>query len=141
MRTLTAELVPLLPEVLDWLAARGVAPAGPPLWRYDVVDMAGEMVVEVGVAVAEPVTGDDRVVAGVLPAGKYATVVHVGHPDGLLRATGELLAWGEREGLTWDRRPAGNGESWGCRLEEYLSDPAEVPDMDKWETRLAFRLG
>jgi hypothetical protein len=38
--------------------------------------------------------------------------------------------------LEWDA----NGDTWGCRLEEYLSDPAEVPDMADWQTRLAFRL-
>jgi len=32
------------------------------------------------------------------------------------------------------------GERWGCRLETYLTDPSEEPDMNKWETQLAFRL-
>jgi hypothetical protein len=27
-----------------------------------------------------------------------------------------------------------------CRLEIYLTDPGKQPDMDKWETQLAFRL-
>jgi hypothetical protein len=31
-------------------------------------------------------------------------------------------------------------ERWGSRLEFYLTDPAEEPDMSKWETQLAFRL-
>jgi hypothetical protein len=55
-------------------------------------------------------------------------------------ATGDLLAWAERQGLTWDTTPTPDGERWGCRLEEYLSDPDEEPDMTKWETVLAFRL-
>ena len=30
---------PLNGEVFQWLAARGVAPAGAPFWKYNVIDM------------------------------------------------------------------------------------------------------
>jgi len=86
--------------------------------------------------VASTVEGDEQIQAGVLPAGDYATVVHTGHPDTLITATRDLLNWAEKEGLDWDA----DGRTWGCRLEEYLSDPAEVSDMNQWQTRLAFRL-
>ncbi len=36
--------------------------------------------------------------------------------------------------------PASGGERWGSRLEIYLTDPNEEPDMSKWQTQLAFRL-
>jgi effector-binding domain-containing protein len=72
----------------------------------------------------------------VLPAGRYATVLHTGHPETLESATRELLEWAAERDLEWDA----NGNRWGCRLEEYLSDPAKVPDMNQWQTRLAFRL-
>lgn len=136
MRELGSMLPPLMPEVLAWSLDHGRPPAGPPFWKYDVIDMDGELEIEVGVPVAEPVQADGRIVAGVLPAGKYATTIYVGHPSGLYEATSDLLAWAEREGLAWDV----DGQRWGCRLEEYLSDPAEVPDMNDWQTRLAFRL-
>jgi effector-binding domain-containing protein len=80
------------------------------------------------------------VVTGVLPAGRYAEVLHVGHPDGLAEATRALLDWADGEGLTFDVTADGDGERWGCRLENYLTDPAEEPDMTKWHTQLAFRL-
>jgi len=51
-------------------------------------------------------------------------------------ATRNLLDWATERDVKWDA----DGNKWGCRLEEYLSDPAEVPDMNKWQTRLAFRL-
>ncbi len=35
---------------------------------------------------------------------------------------------------------ADDGEHRACRLEEYLTDPAQQPDMSKWQSRLAFRL-
>jgi hypothetical protein len=36
--------------------------------------------------------------------------------------------------------PGESGERWGCRLESYLTDPRQEPDMSKWVTQLAFRL-
>ena len=127
-------------EVFGWLGDRGLKPAGPPFLKYNVIDMARELEMENGVPVAAPVNGDDLVVAGVLPAGRYATVTHTGHPSELVKVTGALLDWGAEQGLTWDMSPSENGDRWGARLEFYLTDPAEEPDMSKWQTKLAFRL-
>jgi hypothetical protein len=57
-----------------------------------------------------------------------------------MAATGALLEWAKAHGLTWDVKETEEGEKWGCRVEFYLTDPAEQPDMDKWQTQLAFRL-
>jgi effector-binding domain-containing protein len=130
----------LLPEVFGWLGQRGSTPAGAPFWKYNLIDMERQLEVEVGVPVGGPMTGDDRVLAGVLPAGKYATLRHVGHPAGLLDATKALLDWAAQQGLSWDVTETAAGERWGGRLEIYETDPAQEPDMDKWETKLAFRL-
>ena len=134
MEELGPVVPPLTARVFNWLAAQGVAPAGPPFWRYVVIDMENKLEIETGVSVARPVEGDAEIGAGVLPAGRYATVVHTGHPDTLVTATRDLLQWGAERDLEWDV----DGDTWGCRLEEYLSDPAE--DMEQWQTRLAFRL-
>jgi effector-binding domain-containing protein len=146
MSTLAEVMIPLIDEVAQWLAGRGLAPAGPPFWRYLVIDMDHELVVEVGFPLAAEVDGDGggngggRVSAGVLPAGRYATVIHQGHPDELKGATGELLAWAEGQGLTFDKTDVDGAEHWVCRLENYLSDPAEEPDVTQWRTELAFKL-
>jgi effector-binding domain-containing protein len=134
MEELGPVVPPLTARVFNWLDAQGVAPAGPPFWRYVIIDMENELEIETGVSVASPVEGDAEIRAGVLPAGRYATVVHTGHPDTLVTATRDLLQWGAERDLEWDV----DGDTWGCRLEEYLSDPAE--DMEQWQTRLAFRL-
>lgn len=132
---------PLNQEVFRWLAAHGVqASGGPPFWKYNVVDMERGMEVEAGVTTEQPVEGDGRVHAGVLPAGRYARLRHTGHPRTLMDATAELLRWAEGQGLRWDVSESPEGERWGCRLELYLTDPAEQPDMNAWETELAFRL-
>ena len=127
-------------EVFGWLAERGVAPAGPPFFRYNVIDMARVLNVEAGVPVATEVDGNDHMVAGVLPAGRYGSAIHVGPYDGLIGAVDNLLRWADSKDLEWDKSSAHDGEHWSCRLEIYLTDPSQEPDPAKWETQLAFRL-
>jgi len=129
-----------LGDVFGWLAAHNLAPAGPPFFRYQVIDMLRQLVVEVGVPVSAVVDGDDQVISGVLPAGRYATVTHVGAPDNLVGATAELLDWASEHSVRWDMTLRDDGEHWRARLEFYLTDPSQQPDMTKWETQLAFRI-
>ncbi len=129
-----------VPDLLGWLAERGVAPAGALFLRYLVIDMERELVVEAGVPVSAAVDGDGEVLAGVLPAGRYVVATVVGAPDVLVGATGELLRWAGERGLAWDVLPGTAGDRWGCRLETYLTNPLEEPDVSSWRTELAFRL-
>src|SRR3954447_26856552 len=56
------------PALFGWLGDHGVAPSGPPVIRHLLVDPDGApLELELGAPVAEPVAGDDRVRAGVLP--------------------------------------------------------------------------
>lgn len=127
-------------EVFAWLGAHGLVPAGAPFFRYNVIDMARELEIDVGVPVAAAVDGDGRVVSGVVPAGKYATLTHVGSPGGLAEATKALMDWADAQALRWAMSPGDNGERWAGRLEVYLTDPGQEPDTSKWRTQLAFRL-
>jgi len=127
-------------DVFGWLAAHELRPAGPPFFRFNVIDMDRQLEMEAGVPVQAVIDGDDQVRAGVNPAGRYATVTHVGPPESLVGATAALLAWAAQQGLHWDMTIREDGEHWGARLENYLTDPREQPDMTKWETELAFRL-
>ncbi len=129
-----------LPEIFGWLAARNVAPAGPPFFRYHVIDMERQLVVEAGVPVGSPVEAEGDIATGTLPAGQFAVMTHTGAPDTLVGATSDLLAWGRERGLDWDVSPTDAGDSWGCRVEFYLTDPAEQPDASQWQTELVFRL-
>src|SRR5262252_4033797 len=90
-------------DLFGWLGAHALSPAGPPFFKYNVIDMARELIVEAGAPVAEPVEGDGRVVAGVLPAGRYVTMTHLGHPDELEAATAHLLQWAAAAGLRFDQ--------------------------------------
>ncbi|GAA3342760.1 GyrI-like domain-containing protein [Amorphoplanes nipponensis] len=129
-----------LPGMFGWLAERGAAPAGPPFFRYRVIDMSAELVVEAGIPLAAPIEVPAPAFLDVLPAGRYATLTHVGHPEELMGATAALLDWAQRRELRWDVTPTPEGEVWGARLEVLLTDPAAQPDPHKWETALLFRL-
>ncbi|TMR96973.1 GyrI-like domain-containing protein [Nonomuraea basaltis] len=128
-------------EIIGWLIERGSAPAGAPFFRYDSIDMAGDrLVVQAGVPVATPVEGEGEIFADTLPAGRYVTVSHHGHPDQLIDVTGSMLKWAKEQGLTWDMTEKDGTEHWGCRLELYNTNPADEPDMNNWDTDLQFRL-
>src|SRR5215469_12740514 len=69
-----------IPEIFGWLGTHGIAPAGPPFFRYDVIDMKRQLLVEVGVPVASAVQDDGNIQAGTLPAGQFAVMTHTGAP-------------------------------------------------------------
>ena len=129
-----------LPELFGWLDARAIAPTGPPFFKYDVIDMERQLEVDAGVPIATVIEGEGDVFADILPAGRYATLTHVGHPDELIDVTRDLLAWADAHDLAWDVAETSAGQRWGCRLEVLKTNPAEEPDMAKWETELVFRL-
>jgi effector-binding domain-containing protein len=129
----------LLGDMFAWLREHGIAPAGAPFIRYLVIDMAAQLDIEVGVPVASAVSGDGRVVAGVLPAGRYASLVYTDVRRGI-EANAALLDWGTEHGLTWDTWTTERGDGFGARLESFLTDPDQEPDPAKWETEVAIRL-
>jgi effector-binding domain-containing protein len=129
----------LLGEVFAWLQQLQVAPDGPPFMRYYVINMEAKMDVELGVPVANALSGNDRVRPGVLPAGRYASLVYTGVKNGI-EGNGALLNWGAEKGLVWDRWDVENGDAFAARVEFYLTDPADEPDQEKWETEVAIRL-
>lgn len=129
----------VFPELFGWLGRNGVHPAGPPFIRFVELDPDGEPVeLEVGVPVAngagEIATGDDRVRATALPAGRWLTYLHVGPYRSetltdLANAREELMGWAEEQEL-----------SCACAVEHYRIGPAEEPDFTKWETEFAYLL-
>ena len=138
METLGQVMPGLHPEVRGWLRSRGLEPTGRPFFRFNVIDMEKRLEVEAGFPVAAPMAGEDRVLADTLPAGRYATLWHIGHPDGLLGASKTLLDWAALQNLAWDVTSVPEGERWGCRLEIYHDEPGQ--DMSEWKTQLAFKL-
>jgi effector-binding domain-containing protein len=60
-RGMFAQVNNQFPTLEKWLRQHGIEPAGPRFLRYHVIDMAGEMDIEVGVPVAAPLPGDGPV--------------------------------------------------------------------------------
>jgi len=127
-------LPPLSDEVFAWLQKEGLKPAGPPLWRYLIVDMERKLEIDVGIPLASAHPGGGHIIADVLPGGRCATALHTGHPDELEQAKAAPLAWAEGRGIEWRM----DGDRWSGRVEWYLPDPAAESNMHKWRTELAF---
>jgi effector-binding domain-containing protein len=127
-------------ELFGWLAKRGIGTAGFPFFRYNVIDMQHLLQLEWGVPVSTAFSGDERVLSNVLPAGRYATLIHAGPFSGLMAATAALLKWVDESGLKLDMTKGPEGDRFACRLETYLTDPSVEPDSKKWQTEIAMRL-
>jgi effector-binding domain-containing protein len=125
-------------ELFAWLGAQGVAPAGAPFMRYYVIDMAGNMDVELGVPVADAMPGEGRIAPGTIPAGRYASLVYTGLNG--MPGNAALIGWAENNNIQWDRWDDPNGDAFRARVEYYLTEPAEEPDQDNWETEVAIKL-
>jgi effector-binding domain-containing protein len=126
------------PELFGWLSASGLAPAGPPFIRYLVIDMAAILHIELGVPVAAPVHGSDRVRPGELPAGRYAVLRHAGSYDGLIAANAALQEWAAKQAIEFDTWDTPHGSAWRCRAEHYLTDPSAERNPANWQTDVAY---
>jgi effector-binding domain-containing protein len=124
--------------VTAWLSGKGLAPSGAPFIRYLTTDMSRKLDIEIGWPTASLVTGDRRITTGTIPAGRYAVALYTGAYDGLVDATAAFLKWAEENQVTWKKSTVDGVEWWDARLEHYLTDPAEEPDPQKWQTELAF---
>ena len=118
---------PLFGELHGHIRQSGQQAAGAPLAIYysppgDTVDL------ECAIPVAAPIAGAGRVRAGELPAGKAATVTHVGPYDTLSQTWAALTAWMQSQGL------AAAGAPW----ESYVTDPGAEPDQSRWRTDIFF---
>lgn len=127
----------LFKELRAWMKEEGIEPAGAPFLRYHVIDMDGEMDIEVGIPVASVVKGNGRVCPGVLPRGRYANLIYINNG---YTGNGALTRWGIENGLTFDQWDAPKGTAFRSRYERYLTDPKIQPLKTKWEVEVAIKL-
>jgi effector-binding domain-containing protein len=99
--------------------------------------MNGVMHIETGVPVATPIEGDGRVKSGVLPAGKYASLIYQG---GGISGNRVLIEWVRDQGLAFDHWDDPAGDAFASRYESYLTDPAIQPLKSKWDVEVAIKL-
>jgi effector-binding domain-containing protein len=136
-RGMFAQVNKQFPTLNKWLKQKGITSAGAPFLRYHVIDMNGEMDIEVGIPVATPLLGDALVKPGVLPAGRYASLIYIGLG---LAANKALLEWISANNLRLDKWDDPKGDMFRCRYEAYLTDPKIEPRKKHWEIELAMKL-
>lgn len=110
------------------ISAQGVTITGPAFGLYhshpsDTID------VEVGFPIDRAIEPSGDAVAGTLPGGRVARVVHAGSFDGLGDAWERLVAWTVGQGIQTVETPF-----W----EVYLTEPS--PDMDPADLRTELNL-
>jgi len=128
-----------LGEIFGWAEEQGVRRAGPPYMRLHVIDMEGQMDIELGIPVAEPIQPNGKVAPGVLPAGRYATLIYTGRDRGY-SGNKALVDWAKKQGLEWDAWNDPAGHAFASRYESFLTDPDEEPDHKKWQTEVSIKL-
>ncbi len=138
MQTIGTAVDSGFPELFGWLASQGIEPGGAPFIRYLVIDMDGDLQIELGVPVSAPANGSGRIRPGVLPAGSYAVLRHTGPYDGLVAANGALQQWAAEHGVRFDTSDTPQGSAWGGRVEFYLTDPSQAADPATWQTDVAY---
>ena len=124
-------------EMNAWVAARKVKVAGPPFLRYHVIDMRGFMDIEFGFPVRRALPDNGDVKAGVLPAGRYASLVYSG---GGISGNRALIEWVRARGLDFDRWDTEQGDNFRGRYETYLTDPKIEPRKSRWNIEVAIKL-
>lgn len=129
----------LVPEVYGWLGQKGIAPAGPLLYRYwKVGDNETPFDLEVGVPIAQAVEVDGKIKLGKLNPGKYLTYQFTGHPDQLFQLHQELQHWAKEHEVKFKYQ--GQDDVWACRYESYFTNPTEEPDPNKWVNEIAYQV-
>lgn len=127
----------LLKELRHWVNEHGIAEEGPYFLRLHVIDMEGQMDIEVGFIVPEHLAEDERIKTGVLPSGNYA---HLTYSRYALRGNKALLNWARENGVRLDRWDDPAGDAFRCRYEAYLTDYRVEPRKSKWEVELAIKI-
>jgi effector-binding domain-containing protein len=134
---MSREIGKLSDRMNAWVDEHNVKPAGPPFLRYHVIDMRGFMDIEFCFPVRRALPDNGDVKAGVLPAGRYASLVFSG---GGVSGNRALIEWVRAEGLDFDRWDTEQGDNFRGRYETYLTDPDVEPRKSKGEIEVAIKL-
>lgn len=137
MRGMSKTVEKLFKEMNTWVKENNLKAAGVPFLRFHVIDMKGMMDIEVGTPVETSLPGNDRVRAGVIPAGRYASLIYTGSG---LSGNKALIEWARANNLAWDRWDDEKGDAFRSRYESYLTDPKVERLKTKWEIEVAIKL-
>lgn len=127
----------LLSELHAWTRQSAIDVVGHGFLRLHVIDMKGDMDIEVGVVTSAPVSHQGRVCSSVVPAGRYATLRYRGASTDADR---KLNEWALAKGIDLDHWCVSEGDQLACRYEACLTDPNVEPRKKQWDIELAFKI-
>ena len=119
----------LFGEIMGYIIESGQAPAGMPVAIYHSMGENLDVDLECAIPTAAAMDGRGRVAPGELPAGKAATVTHMGPYHELGTTWDALTEWMDSQGLEPAEAPC-----W----EVYVTDPRAEPDQSKWRTDIFY---
>jgi len=124
-------------ELNEWAERHKVKTSGPPFLRYHVIDMRGFMDIEYCVPVHKALPDEGGVKSGLVPAGKYASLIYSG---GGISGNRALIDWVRAQGMDFDRWDTEQGDNFRGRYETYLTDPRIEPRKSRWRIEVAIKL-
>ena len=139
MADFAREIPALMVRVSQWVAAKGLRPAGKPIPRFHVIDMPKRLDVEVGIPTETAPAADGEIMPNVLPAGRYAVTRFQGVKNAI-SANGGLLNWMAACGEQAASQDSPAGQAFDARYETYLTDAQSQPDPDAWQIEVAILL-
>lgn len=129
-----------LPHLYAWMFDRKLQSAGAPFFKYNRMPSCDDMEIEVGIPTHERIEATGNILSGMISAGRYATLTHIGPYEQLYEANARLEAWALEQGLRWDVVQTPQGDTFAGRFEIYETDPREVPDAFKYTTEVTIKL-
>ncbi len=126
-----------LKELRAWSKASGSTGDGPYFLRYYHCDMDAIMEIEAGFLTDAPPTDHPRIQPGLLPGGRYASLVYRGNG---LRGNQALMQWGRDTGTAFAAIDPTLRESYASRYEAYLTDYRIEPRKLLWDVELSIKL-
>ena len=126
-----------LKELRAWAGKANSGPQGPYFIRYYHCDMTDIMEIEAGVVTTSAPSHHPRIKAGVMPGGRYASLIYRGNG---LRANQALMLWGRKTATTFEPIDPAKTESYVCRYEAYLTDHRVEPRKLLWDVELSIKI-
>ena len=121
------------------IKAQGIQDTGAALFKYNIVKMP-ELEIEFGFETDTLQQAAGELMAGTLPAGRYAELTFFGPYRHLYKVNGALIDWSRDKGLLFDMHPKADGDHFASRVEFYPNGPDDEPDPNKLKTIVSIRL-
>lgn len=126
-----------LKQLRAWSKASGLADEGPYFLRYYHCDMSQIMEIEAGFFTAAAPAGHPTIKPGLVPAGRYASLIYRGNG---LRGNQALMQWRRDSGMAFEAIDPTLSESYVSRYEAYLTDYRVEPRKLLWDVELSIKL-